>query len=587
MLTLLMATLAGALTLIAAPPVAADVDDFHFASMHADYTLGLDADGHSTLTVIETFVAVFPDIDQNRGMRRTIPDAYNGQPLDPQLVSITDETGAARPAEVEDDDGTYSVTSRAPDFLHGEQTFVFTYTLENVTWRFDDTGDEFYWDVNGNDWRQRFDEVSVTLHLDPAVANAATGAQACYVGAFGATATCDIAAASEGEGAVVTAFAGPVDPYETVTIAVGFRDGTFELFDTGYLASVWGWLQLLAALGVLGGLVLAIVQRRRHLQDAPGRPVIIAEYAPPGPVDALESAVLLGQRARGIPAEVLEQAIVGSIRIVEGGRKFFGGVRLKAQLLDRSRADGDGRMLLDGLFGRTGVPGAEYEFGSSDRRFSTAAQRILKAADREITARGLRRTVPWGARALPIAVTVGAAAFAVLFGVLALAGYVASPAPILVLLGAALGVVLVVLLVSRRPLSAAGAEVRDHLRGLEMFIRWAEADRIRMLQSPAGAERRAIDTADRTQMLHLYEALLPYAVVFRQEKQWARELTVLYGAGATPYWYYGTHGFDASSFSAGIGTLSTAAAASSSTSGGSSGGGSAGGGGGGGGGGGV
>ena len=60
--------------------------------------------------------------------------------------------------------------------------------------------------------------------------------------------------------------------------------------------------------------------------------------------------MLLGRTTKAIPAEVLEQAVVGSIRIVEGERKFFGGVKLKAQLIDPSRADGDGRLLLAGLF---------------------------------------------------------------------------------------------------------------------------------------------------------------------------------------------------------------------------------------------
>ena len=86
----------------------------------------------------------------------------------------------------------------------------------------------------------------------------------------------------------------------------------------------------------------------------------------------------------------------------------------------------------------------------------------------------------------------------------------------------------------RKPLTAAGAEVRDHLKGLKVFIEWAEADRIRMLQSPQGAERVQIDSRDVRQMLWLYELLLPYAVVFGQEKQWAKELAVLYGAGNSP-----------------------------------------------------
>ena len=108
-----------------------------------------------------------------------------------------------------------------------------------------------------------------------------------------------------------------------------------------------------------------------------------------------------------------------------------------------------------------------------------------------------------------------------------------------------------------------------------------------MLQSPQGAERVRIDSTDVRQILWLYELLLPYAVVFGQEKQWAKELAVLYGAGNSPAWYAGTSGFSAASFSSGISTLSASTSSSSSSSGGSSGGGSAGGGGGGGGGGGV
>jgi uncharacterized membrane protein YgcG len=109
-----------------------------------------------------------------------------------------------------------------------------------------------------------------------------------------------------------------------------------------------------------------------------------------------------------------------------------------------------------------------------------------------------------------------------------------------------------------------------------------------MLQSPQGAERIRIDSTDVRQILWLYELLLPYAVVFGQERQWAKELAVLYGPGNSPVWYAGTRGFSAASFSSGISTLSAStSSSSSSSSGGSGGGGSAGGGGGGGGGGGV
>ena len=583
-LGLVLAVLAGlVLAAVGGSPAHADVDDFTFESLDVEYQLGRTEDGTSTLTVVETFVAVFPEIDQNHGMRRIIPDSYQGAPLHPRLVSITDENGVAREADVESGDGEYVMTSRADGFVHGRQTYVFTYTLENVTRYFPDTGDdEFYWDVNGTDWAQSFGRITARVTMPADLEAERTGEQSCYIGYFGATQTCPIADVDGG----VEASVDSVQPHQTMTIAIGFEPDTFTEFDSTYFASPWGWLQSgVALLGLGGALVWAVIVRRRHLRDEPGRPVIIAEYTPPRGIDALESAVLLGYTTKAIPAEVLEQAVVGSIRIEEGQRRWLGAVRLKAVLVDPSLADGDGRMLLPGLFPR-GVPGEEFEFGRTDTRFSTTAHNVLKAATAELTARGLRRQVPAAARAWPVLLAIASAALVVLFGIVALSAFVMPLVPIVLLIGAILTVIVVGGLVSRKPLTAAGAEVRDHLLGLKQFIEWAEADRIRMLQSPEGAERVPVDISDPRQKLKLYETLLPYAVVFGQEKEWVSVLAVLYGSEHPPAWYAGSAGFNAAAFSAGISNLSSAAS-SSSSSGGSSGGGSAGGGGGGGGGGGV
>ncbi len=577
-------------SLTLAAPAAADVDDFTFDSLTVDYTLTRADDGSSRLEVVEEFVARFPDTDQNRGMRRVIPDTYNGQPLHPRLVSITDGDGAPRAAESDAEDGTFSMTSRADDYVHGVQTYVFTYTLENVTWQFDDTGLEFYWDVNGVDWAQPFGEVTARVHLDAALADQLSGRWSCYAGAQDSEASCastDVVPADDG-GVTLTATQAGLAPHETLTIAIGFADDTFTLFDTSYLAGPAGWVQLVGGAGALGAAALAVRSRRKYLRDEPGRPTIIAEYTPPPGLDALESAVLLHKTSKAIPAEVLEQAVVGSIRIVEGPKKFWGGAKLIAELIDPSRADGDGRMLLAGLF-PSGMPGDQYTFGSQDQRLSKVAQQILKEARRALKGRGLYRPVPPVAWALPFAVAAGAALVTFIAGIIALDGGVDSPWPVLLIVGAMAVVAFLFIMLVRSPLTAAGAEARDHLKGLQEFIEWAEADRIRMLQSPEGAERMPVDTDDPRQMLRLYESLLPYAVVFGQEKEWSQQLAVLYTAthAAGPVWYYGTGSFDAGSFAAGIGSLSAAASSSSSTSGGSSGGGSAGGGGGGGGGGGV
>lgn len=579
------AAVAAAALLGAAMPASADTQDFSFESLDVEYSLTRAADGVGEVRVVETFVAVFPEIDQNRGMQRSIPESYDGAPLDPQLVSVTDGAGTPRPIETESDDGFLIVTSRGDDYVHGAQTYVFTYTLRNVTRYFANTGaDEFYWDVNGVDWAQPFGRVTARVIVEPSLVGARTGEQACYAGPQDATTPCDELRA-EGDDTIV-AEARDLGPHETLTVAAGFRQGTFVSFDPSYLASPWGWWQGAGVLAMVGAFVSAGMLRARRLRDAPGRPTIIAEYTPPRTVDALESAVLLGKTTTAIPAEVLEQAVVGSIRIVEGDKRLFGGVKLRAELIDPSLADGDGRMLLDGLFGAGATAGAEFEFGTQDTRFSSAARAILAAAGTELARRGLRREVPLTARILPFLLALVATVAIFVFGILALNAMVTPWLPLGLLIASVPCLFVVGALIAHKPLTAVGADTRDHLAGLKQFIEWAEADRIRMLQSPAGAERVAVDTDDPRQMLRIYESLLPYAVVFGQEKQWAAKLAVLYDTTGSPGWYSGTSGFNAAAFSAGIGSLSSSSSSSSGT-GGSSGGGSAGGGGGGGGGGGV
>jgi len=88
-------------SLAAATPARAGVDDFTFESLDVQYYLSRDDAGHSTLRTVETFVALFPDFDQNRGLVRDIPNSYGGtDPYDPrrvdthlQIVSVTDENG--------------------------------------------------------------------------------------------------------------------------------------------------------------------------------------------------------------------------------------------------------------------------------------------------------------------------------------------------------------------------------------------------------------------------------------------------------------------------------------------------------------
>ncbi|MCY7298114.1 MAG: DUF2207 domain-containing protein, partial [Ilumatobacteraceae bacterium] len=178
---------------IGTAPIRTDTSDFTFDAFDADYTLSREADGTSNLLVVETIVARFPDFDQNRGIIRAIPDDYDGVPLNTSVQSVTDQSGAEVAFDTSYTGGFVELALGTDEFVRGTQTYVISYTQQNVVRSFADTNsDEFYWDVNGTGWPQPFGQVTTTVRIDEAVAASLTGNAACYVGAFGENEQCAI-----------------------------------------------------------------------------------------------------------------------------------------------------------------------------------------------------------------------------------------------------------------------------------------------------------------------------------------------------------------------------------------------------------
>ncbi|MET1044942.1 MAG: DUF2207 domain-containing protein [Microbacteriaceae bacterium] len=580
----------------AAGPRATKVDDFSFDSFEADYYLGVDADGRSTLTTVETLVALFPETDQNRGIRRALVQDYDGHPTDLTVTGVTDESGQPRAFDTESEDGIEYVTIAADDYVHGAQTYVITYEQRNVTRYFDDTGvDEFYRDVNGTGWPQPFGSVTARLHVDDEIADRLTGDAACYWGPEGASNRCDISAGdstdgttgSDTAGTTLTASQRNLAAFENVTIAVGFEAGTFVPRDNSYFASWLSWVQLAAVLAAVAAGIWGFVIRATTTRDADGRPTIIAEYTPPKEYDLMAAAEILGRPGRSAAAQLIDTAVRRKIRIIETGKRL-GKDSFTLELVDPTGLSPRSEQLLKAFFGQVLRPGEQHQLAPTNTKVGKRVHEVIVAVHKDATRRGLRRTVATRNVILPFLLALAGLIVAFVAGVIMVVDARGGAWPLLLVLPGVAAVTMVSIAIFRRPLTAAGAEFRDHLRGMELYIKVAEQDRLRMLQSPQGAERVPVDVSDRRAMLKLNERMLPYAVLFGLEKEWAEELTHWYDG--QPDWYVSNQPFNAAVFVAGIGGISSSASTysgSSSSSGGSSGGGSSGGGGGGGGGGGV
>ena len=532
----------------AVPAVRADTDDFTFDSFDVDYDLARDADGRATLRTVETIVADFPESDQNRGIVRAIPDSYGYVDLAVEVVSVTDETGAPVRYQTSSRDDFTELALGTDDFVHGRTTYVLEYTQRDVVGSFADTAaEELYWDVNGTGWAQPFGSVTARVHLDDHLTAALTGDAACYVGYYGGDATCAVETDTDAAGSVLTSTSQNLVPGQNMSIAIGFAPGTFTLPpgpEDSWIVTAVPWL----ILGLAGLCVLTLLGLRTVLwRDARGRGIIVPQYAPPEDLSVMLAAAMLGKKKVGLAAQLISFAVNRAARLVESPSEPISR-RYALEVVDASRLNAADRHILT-AFGAKLSNGARLRLDSQDQKLGDRIERLRGSITDQVSSTGLRARgvsrIP-GYLCLAGAVLLGAAW---LVNRWAENHEVSSTLVGWLIPGAVVALVLLAVQY-RMPyrLTDKGASVRDHLLGLRDYLALAEADRIRMLQSPEGAERTGTATTGTAtiptdQIVKLYERLLPWAMLWGVERAWVRELGTYYDStDASADWYSGAGG---------------------------------------------
>ncbi|MBN9607216.1 MAG: DUF2207 domain-containing protein [Actinomycetales bacterium] len=539
----------------------ADVNDFAIADFHADYRLGRDASGHATLSVVETFTALYPEFDQNKGLYRDIPEYYGDVRLFTSVESVVDENGDPVPYFTEYYGDFFSVGLGDDSYVHGPTTYVISYTQRDVVGTFADTGiQEFYWDVNGTDWAQPFGPTSARVEIAPELVPALGGSAACYAGTLGTKSPCESGIVrtdgAPGEPAVFEVAQSSLAPGESLTFAIGFAPDTFEPGEEvvppsqsgsgggDYVDPRTGWegvapaAILMTIVGIGIGFVSNLLKRERGPVPTPASDIIIAQYTRPENLTLLEDALVAGRKDRAFAAQVVDLSVRGAVRLLEHpeGRNVF-----EVELVDPSRLDeGLETEFAQALFGDKLEVGDTRVITDHDTELSKKFYPVLTKAEKHLESQGLRGTArTWWGSGLLVGVAVLAAFISLVLLVIEFA--IDEPTASWFALGATIygwgaawG--------NRREvmtLSAAGRRVNDHLLGLRDYLTIAEKDRLRVLQSVEGAER--IDVADAREMVKLYEKLLPFAVLWGVEDSWAEVLAVAAQQASVPLtWVSGT-----------------------------------------------
>ncbi|MBR2709786.1 DUF2207 domain-containing protein [Candidatus Saccharibacteria bacterium] len=522
-----------------------DTENFKFTVFTGDYYLSRDAEGISHLKVVQSMTALFP-AHQNKGICLVIPNSnQDGENLTLPRLTKNDITvtrnGAPEPIySIDKYIDSYEVCTGTDEYVEGEQVYEFTYNYEKVITDFGET-QELTWDTNGTEWAQEFDHLTARVHMPDDIKANFTGNTLCAVGAFmeNDDSRCITREISDG----VEFTTGYLEGGENLTYALQFNGGTFSV-PAPEISYALVWLLVVFAILCAGILVYPILkfmatrEKRQYYKGLFVKP----EYQPDPRYTLSEmTEVYLGKKRDYKVGILLSLATTHRTEIVKGERnswslniKNLKGIRPEEmkllEILNGGASVREGgtvkiethlatstlvrlsREMTDGIVAdlkRDGLVESKYKFrgpSSLDGVASTITVIII-----------------WSMFACFLAIGI-IPAFENMIGLNGFVGVMVLQDVFFQIVFAMIIITVVIIVLLKKNTqkysvrTKAGLAASRYMEGLETYIRMAEADRLKFLQSVEGA-----DTTSEG-IVKLYEKLLPYAAIFGLEESWMGEL---------------------------------------------------------------
>ena len=535
----------------------------------ASYYVDVDIRKDNSARIHEKIEAIFNE--PKHGIYRDIPMVVHNR-----SDNVTIRT-PIKDVNVTDENGNRLTVSKSSvgDFLRikigdaditmtGQHTYNIDYTVYNVVW---DDGESrvFYWDVIGDGFDTVINTATVDMHFPvpvdtskPPVCQAGhvrfedgddSQNYGCEFEPYTANATDLRVYATEPLGAYngltvkVTLFPGGIAGAKIVD-----RSGELLARFAGIIGTVVAGASLLYFMWLKAG------------RDERGKTTVVPQFEPPEDLSLFEAEMLLhkisSMSIKSITATIVKLAINGVLVIRENEtRGLLGKKREYSLILVNPNKDSvleDEQVLLSKIF--EDVDLLNYKENDKATVSITSSNPILQQSDmkvlKSLASDSLVRKKFYAPGALgmhtgQILLTFAGFTFA---GI----GIFVARGPISYIFGsfvfnhpyiynALLGMMYASIPTSFwfsvaipffRKRLRRGSEMLAKLKGLKMYMEMAEEDRIKMMQS---ADSRYLDIDDEGKV-HLYESLLPYAMLFGIETTWSAQFADIYGADG-PSWY--------------------------------------------------
>jgi uncharacterized membrane protein YgcG len=489
-----------------------------------DFQDTIAIDDHGSTTVHENITIAFSG--PWHGIHRTIPVEYPGPngtnyTLFVDVKSVTDDSGNKLKYESSTAHGFRDLKILIPDAENATRTVVIDYTIRDAI-RYFDEHDEFYWNVNGNDWPVPVDHVSATVSL-PASAAGSLRAQA-FTGAYGSAEHGASAQVNGSEVMFATSSALPMRGGMTIDIFV-----PKGILRQPSALTRWMWFIGSNPVVFVPFLTLAVMFTLWWYKGRDPDPGISVApmYAPPPGMTPAEAGTLLEDRIhpRDITSTIVDLAVRGFLKIEEVSETTLGIFHHKDYGLHllRARPEWQGlvpheQVMMENIFGQE----EQIRLSALKNRFYLALPAVKQDIMAALKNKGMYSVDPDSANGYSIGAAV---LIAVPLIALQVTGHInlLSSVPLALLCGLISAIVWWLFARQMTAKTTKGVQTRIAVLGFQEFMNRVDADRLKQMPP---------DT---------FEKFLAYAMALGVEHHWAQAFTGL--ITSPPSWYVAPGGY--------------------------------------------
>ncbi len=511
--------------------------DRGYAENIKNYSVDINIKKDRSIEVNERIIYDFGS-NEKHGIYRYIPYYYGEREGSPYIsiknVRVTNQNDKKIKFEKEKASGNVVIKIGDPNKLvTGQQIFNISYTVDNAASLYSDYA-EFYWDAIGENWEVPIESVLVTLAgEDNLIENSDFR---CYTGVYGTTSECQGGIDSDNQ---VKFPVRSLTPWQAVTVKSGFEKSAFEPLGF-WQKMIWETRWYLAIPFLFA--VLYVFLWAKYGRDPAKSGAIVVQYAPPKGMTPMIAGIVtkpLKAAQSYLAAEIINLAVGGYLKIKQfESNKFF--KTKDYELTELKKGDnklaGYQKEILNAFFdGRNTITLSGLK---NDTSFGQKIRSIPGMARDESITKKYFPFSPVTAVILSLVLTVGL----IIFSIVIFSYFQANGTSFAILSLTWPVMIIFSFLTPKRTL--LGLKTAEYLAGLKTYINYAEKDRIKFLNEPKKSPEK-------------FEELLPYAIVFNLEKEWAKQFMGIY---KQPNWYEGDFhgGFTAAVLAHNLGGFSSA-----------------------------